>query len=89
MGYAVFVEERTVDVHIRRLRAALEPVRMDPLIQTVVAVVTVFQPVRGHFAGFLVQSNFAGRVRRPRGVAISGIFSAVIAFLFMLACCSR
>ena len=34
-GTQVFVEERTVDVHIRRLRAALEPVRMDHLIQTV------------------------------------------------------
>lgn len=34
-GTQVFVEERTVDVHIRRLRAALEPVQMDDLIQTV------------------------------------------------------
>ena len=34
-GTQVFVEERTVDVHIRRLRAALEPARMDGLIQTV------------------------------------------------------
>jgi len=34
-GTQVFVEERTVDVHIRRLRAALEPVKMDGLIQTV------------------------------------------------------
>lgn len=34
-GTQVFVEERTVDVHIRRLRAALEPVEMDNLIQTV------------------------------------------------------
>jgi len=34
-GTQVFVEERTVDVHIRRLRAALEPVGMDGLIQTV------------------------------------------------------
>jgi two-component system phosphate regulon response regulator PhoB len=34
-GTQVFVEERTVDVHIRRLRAALEPVEMDRLIQTV------------------------------------------------------
>jgi len=34
-GTQVFVEERTVDVHIRRLRAALEPVKMDHLIQTV------------------------------------------------------
>jgi len=31
----VFVEERTVDVHIRRLRAALEPLGIDMLIQTV------------------------------------------------------
>ncbi|HYR05236.1 MAG TPA: phosphate regulon transcriptional regulator PhoB [Gallionella sp.] len=34
-GTQVFVEERTVDVHIRRLRAALEAVGMDSLIQTV------------------------------------------------------
>ena len=34
-GTQVFVEERTVDVHIRRLRAALEPARMNDLIQTV------------------------------------------------------
>lgn len=34
-GTQVFVEERTVDVHIRRLRAALEPAEMDGLIQTV------------------------------------------------------
>jgi two-component system, OmpR family, phosphate regulon response regulator PhoB len=34
-GTQVFVEERTVDVHIRRLRAALEPVDMDNVIQTV------------------------------------------------------
>jgi len=34
-GTQVFVEERTVDVHIRRLRAALEPVGMEGLIQTV------------------------------------------------------
>jgi|SRR3989338_1774187 len=34
-GTQVFVEERTVDVHIRRLRAALEPAGMDKLIQTV------------------------------------------------------
>jgi two-component system phosphate regulon response regulator PhoB len=34
-GDHVFVEERTVDVHIRRLRKALEPSRTDPLIQTV------------------------------------------------------
>jgi two-component system phosphate regulon response regulator PhoB len=34
-GTQVFVEERTVDVHIRRLRAALEPQGLDGLIQTV------------------------------------------------------
>ena len=34
-GDLVFVEERTVDVHIRRLRSALEPTRHDHLIQTV------------------------------------------------------
>lgn len=34
-GTQVFVEERTVDVHIRRLRAALEPAGVDSLIQTV------------------------------------------------------
>ena len=34
-GDHVFVEERTVDVHIRRLRRALEPVGMENLIQTV------------------------------------------------------
>jgi len=34
-GDHVFVEERTVDVHIRRLRSALEPNGFDHLIQTV------------------------------------------------------
>ena len=34
-GDHVFVEERTVDVHIRRLRQALEPSGLDGLIQTV------------------------------------------------------
>jgi two-component system phosphate regulon response regulator PhoB len=34
-GDHVFVEERTVDVHIRRLRAALEATAHDALIQTV------------------------------------------------------
>jgi two-component system phosphate regulon response regulator PhoB len=34
-GDHVFVEERTVDVHIRRLRKALEPSRHDGLVQTV------------------------------------------------------
>ena len=34
-GGNVYVEERTVDVHIRRLRKALEPYGSDALIQTV------------------------------------------------------
>ena len=34
-GAQIYVEERTVDVHIRRLRVALEPVGMNGLIQTV------------------------------------------------------
>lgn len=34
-GDHVFVEERTVDVHIRRLRQALEPSCLDSLVQTV------------------------------------------------------
>ena len=34
-GDHVFVEERTVDVHIRRLRKALEPTGHDGLVQTV------------------------------------------------------
>ena len=44
-GDHVFVEERTVDVHIRRLRGALEPSGHDSLIQT----------VRG--AGYRLSSN--------------------------------
>jgi two-component system, OmpR family, phosphate regulon response regulator PhoB len=34
-GDHVFVEERTIDVHIRRLRKALEPTKLDDLVQTV------------------------------------------------------
>lgn len=34
-GGNVYVEERTVDVHIRRLRKTLEPHGLDPLVQTV------------------------------------------------------
>ena len=34
-GDHVYVEERTVDVHIRRLRKTLEPHRCDDLVQTV------------------------------------------------------
>ncbi|MGA9341074.1 MAG: phosphate regulon transcriptional regulator PhoB [Rhodanobacteraceae bacterium] len=34
-GSSVYVEERTVDVHIRRLRQSLQPWRLDRLVQTV------------------------------------------------------
>ncbi|MGB1110193.1 MAG: phosphate regulon transcriptional regulator PhoB [Gammaproteobacteria bacterium] len=34
-GTNVYVEERTVDVHIRRLRKALEPHKLEEMIQTV------------------------------------------------------
>jgi len=34
-GGGVYVEERTVDVHIRRLRKALEPFALEALVQTV------------------------------------------------------
>jgi two-component system, OmpR family, phosphate regulon response regulator PhoB len=34
-GGNVYVEERTIDVHIRRLRRALEPHRCDRMVQTV------------------------------------------------------
>lgn len=34
-GGNVYVEERTVDVHIRRLRKTLEPARLDAMVQTV------------------------------------------------------
>jgi len=34
-GHNVYIEERTVDVHIRRLRKALEPFGFEALVQTV------------------------------------------------------
>jgi two-component system phosphate regulon response regulator PhoB len=34
-GQQVYVEERTVDVHIRRLRKNLEPYKLDKMLQTV------------------------------------------------------
>jgi two-component system phosphate regulon response regulator PhoB len=34
-GGNVYVEERTVDVHIRRLRKALEPAQLEDMVQTV------------------------------------------------------
>jgi two-component system phosphate regulon response regulator PhoB len=34
-GGNTYVEERTVDVHIRRLRKALEPFQLERLVQTV------------------------------------------------------
>lgn len=44
-GDHVFVEERTVDVHIRRLRQALEPSGLDNLVQTVRGSGYRFSPV--------------------------------------------
>ncbi|PKO55481.1 MAG: DNA-binding response regulator, partial [Betaproteobacteria bacterium HGW-Betaproteobacteria-19] len=52
-GDHVFVEERTVDVHIRRLRCALEPSRHDALVQT----------VRGSGYRFSAQADLAPAVR--------------------------
>jgi two-component system, OmpR family, phosphate regulon response regulator PhoB len=46
-GRDVFIEERTVDVHIRRLRAALEPAGQDGLIQTVRGVGYRFDRING------------------------------------------
>ena len=43
-GDHVFVEERTVDVHIRRLRKALEPTGHDRLIETVRSAGYRFSP---------------------------------------------
>lgn len=34
-GGSVYVEERTIDVHIRRLRLTLEPYRLEGMVQTV------------------------------------------------------
>ena len=46
-GRDVFIEERTVDVHIRRLRAALEPAGQDGLVQTVRGVGYRFDRIGG------------------------------------------
>ena len=43
-GEHVFVEERTVDVHIRRLRQALTPTGHDKLIETVRGTGYRFKP---------------------------------------------
>jgi two-component system phosphate regulon response regulator PhoB len=43
-GHQVFIEERTVDVHILRLRKALEPVGMSDLVQTVRGIGYRFSP---------------------------------------------
>lgn len=43
-GRNVYIEERTVDVHIRRLRKALEPFGFDDLVQTVRGVGYRFSP---------------------------------------------
>jgi len=46
-GTQVFVEERTVDVHIRRLRAALEPLVRMVWSRRCAAAVTVFRLIKG------------------------------------------
>lgn len=46
-GRTVFVDERTVDVHILRLRKALAPFNMDNLVQTVRGVGYRFAPMHG------------------------------------------
>lgn len=46
-GRDVFIEERTVDVHIRRLRVALEPAGQEGLIQTVRGVGYRFDRING------------------------------------------
>jgi DNA-binding winged helix-turn-helix (wHTH) protein len=46
-GEHVFVEERTVDVHIRRLRQALAPTGHDKLIETVRGTGYRFKPDAG------------------------------------------
>ncbi|MEM9623720.1 MAG: winged helix-turn-helix domain-containing protein, partial [Pseudomonadota bacterium] len=43
-GRSVYVEERTVDVHVLRLRKALQPYGLDRLIQTVRGVGYRFSP---------------------------------------------
>ncbi|MBL3590997.1 MAG: phosphate regulon transcriptional regulator PhoB [gamma proteobacterium endosymbiont of Lamellibrachia anaximandri] len=43
-GTNVYIEERTVDVHIRRLRKALEPFSLEILVQTVRGVGYRFSP---------------------------------------------
>lgn len=48
-GADAYLEERTVDVHIRRLRKALEPANIDHYLQT----------VRGHGYRFLAESKAA------------------------------
>lgn len=47
----VLVGERTIDVHIRRLRAVLEPFGLDDLIQTVRGSGYRFSGIRNEIAG--------------------------------------
>jgi len=74
-GTQVFVEERTVDVHIRRLRAALEPLGKDGLIQTVPAALSFFARIKtdssgGNVVRFLVPAS--------QPVLYGGIAAAVL-----------
>ena len=55
-GDHVFIEERTVDVHVKRLRDALSPVQCATMIET----------VRGVGYRFARQASSRGRLRPPR-----------------------
>ncbi len=67
-GHDAFVEERTVDVHIRRLRQGLMPTGHDALIETVRGLGYRFQSERGARAdaqgGILEESKPANSMPR-------------------------
>ena len=65
-GEHVFVEERTVDVHIRRLRQALAPSGHDKLIETVRGTGYRFKPdfSTANLAGLMLKPRYRGEVAR-------------------------
>ena len=64
-GNSVYVEERTVDVHIRRLRQALEPTGHKALLETVRGVGYCFRrdlpPETPAFMGSMLNSEQVAR----------------------------
>ncbi|HEY7655496.1 MAG TPA: phosphate regulon transcriptional regulator PhoB [Burkholderiales bacterium] len=70
-GDHVFVEERTVDVHVRRLRQALTPTGRDRLVETVRGAGYCFR--RGLSSD---QSTGTGAVQDRRGLAPNSTASA-------------